>query len=220
MTELIQWGGHGGISFFVSPNEIRAFKDLTIAVSAETEDKTASGEKYTSKKNAGGYKITLTAILNAALGVDVQAMALAITESARLGEQGYFYINGAKLFPSSFMSTDASISNVSMSSGGTWTYAEVSWTLKQCGKYDDSESGSGSGGGGGGGAGSSGTGGGSKVTKTGNDQVGKRLDAALDVVARANKSAERAYNALTGVASGTNSIYTRLARLVPSSFRK
>ena len=218
MNELIQWGGHGGISFFVSPGEIRAFKDLTIAVSAETEDKTNGGEKYTSKKNSGGYKITLTAILNAALGVDVQGMALAITESARLGEQGYFYINGAKLFPSSFMSTDASIGSVTMTGDGKWTYAEVSWTLKQCGKYDDGASGGTSGGGGSGGSGSGGSG--SKVVKTGNDQVGKRIDAALDVVAQANKSAERAYNVLTGVASGTNSIYTRLARLVPSSFGK
>lgn len=212
MNELIQWGGHGGISFFVSPGEIRAFKDLTIAVSAETEDKTNGGEKYTSKKNSGGYKITLTAILNAALGVDVQGMALAITESARLGEQGYFYINGAKLFPSSFMSTDASIGSVTMTGDGKWTYAEVSWTLKQCGKYDGSISGGTSGGG------SSGSGG--KVVRTGNDPVGKQIDSVLDVVELANKSAERAYNVLTGVTSWNNSIYTRLARLVPNSFGK
>ncbi len=212
MNELIQWGGHGGISFFVSPGEIRAFKDLTIAVSAETEDKTNGGEKYTSKKNSGGYKITLTAILNAALGVDVQGMALAITESARLGEQGYFYINGAKLFPSSFMSTDASIGSVTMTGDGKWTYAEVSWTLKQCGKYDGSISGGTSGGGSGGSGG--------KVVRTGNDPVGKQIDSVLDVVELANKSAERAYNVLTGVTSWNNSIYTRLARLVPNSFGK
>lgn len=210
MSELIQWGGHGGISFFVSPTEIRAFKDLSISVSAETEDKTVGGEKYVSKKNSGSYKITLTAILNAALGVSVQETALAIAESARLGEQGYFYCNGQKLFPSSFMSTDATISSVTISASGAWSYAEVSWTLKQCSKYDDTSgggNGSGSGGSGGGSGSGSGSGGSGKTRKSGNnmvdelstDKINNKVETALSIIKRANVASQQSYNALTAV---------------------
>lgn len=217
MSELIQWGGHGGIAFFVSPTEIRAFKDLTISVSAETEDKTSGGEKYVSKKNSGAYTITLTAVLNAALGVDVQAVALAISESARLGEQGYFYCAGEKLFPSCFMSTDATISNVRVTQNGTWSYAEVSWTLKQCGKYnDDGTDGSNNSSGSGSSGGSSKTGSGAstgkfkKITpdKANTPYAYELATAATDIVARAQLSARNSYNALTaGSRAARNSQY-------------
>lgn len=140
MSDIVKWSGHGGISFFVKPNEIRGFKDLSISAAAETKDSTKDGEKYIQKKNSGSYVIQLTAVLSAALKVDVKDIATAITEAARSGETGYFYTGNTKLFPSSFMATEAKISNIRMTGSGVWTYCEVTWTLKQCSKYGASSS--------------------------------------------------------------------------------
>ena len=140
MSDIVKWSGHGGISFFVKPNEIRGFKDLSISAAAETKDSTKDGEKYVQKKNSGSYVIQLTAVLSAALKVDVKDIATAITEAARSGETGYFYTGNTKLFPSSFMATEAKISNIRMTGSGVWTYCEVTWTLKQCSKYGASSS--------------------------------------------------------------------------------
>ena len=140
MSDIVKWSGHGGISFFVKPNEIRGFKDLSISAAAETKDSTKDGEKYIQKKNSGSYVIQLTAVLSAALKVDVKDIATAITEAARSGETGYFYTGNSKLFPSSFMATEAKISNIRMNGSGVWTYCEVTWTLKQCSKYGASSS--------------------------------------------------------------------------------
>lgn len=139
MADLITWAG---ISFYVKSNEIRGVKDISIKASAETEDKTQSSEKFTKKKNAGSYQISLTVVLNAALGVNVQQVATSITEAARVGTTGYFYTASGKLFPSNFMAVDATISNIRMNGAGVWTYCEVQWTLKQCSKYDGTTSGS------------------------------------------------------------------------------
>lgn len=135
MADLITWSGGGGISFFARSNEIRGVKDITISASAETEDKTKGGEKFIKKKNKGSYQLTLNAVLNAALGVDVKSVAMLITEAARCGENGYFYTAGTKLFPCKFMCTDAKVNAISMTGSGTWKSCEVSMTLKQCDKY-------------------------------------------------------------------------------------
>lgn len=142
MADLITWSGNGGISFFIKSNEIRGVKDFSISASAETEDKTQSSEKFIKKKNSGSYQISITAVLNAALGVDVQTLALKMTEAARKGDTGYFYTATSKLFPSKFMATDAKVNNIQMTGSGKWSYCEVALTLKQCSKFDGGTSGS------------------------------------------------------------------------------
>ena len=153
---LVTWSGHGVISFFANAEEIRSFKDLTISTSADTEDSEESGQKFIKKTNSGSYQISMTAVLNTALGVNVQEVALSMAEAARCGDTGYFYTGEAKLFPSKFMATEAKISDVRMNASGVWTRCEVSWTLRQCGKYESASSGatSGNSGGASGGAGS------------------------------------------------------------------
>lgn len=158
MADLITWSGNGSISFFSKSNEIRGVKDFSIKTSVETEDKTQSSEKFAGKKNSGSYQITMTAVLNAALGVDVQALATMMTEAARRGDTGYFYTAGAKLFPSNFMATDATVSKIQMSGTGKWSYCEVAMTLKQCSKYDGISSSTGGGSGGNGASKTSATG--------------------------------------------------------------
>lgn len=140
MSEIVKWSGAGGISFFAKPSEIRGFKDLNITATAETEDSTSDGEKFIKKKNKGSYAIQITSVLNAALKVDVKKVATAITEAARCADTGYFYVGNSKLFPSSFMATEAKISNIRMTGSGVWIYCEVTWTLKQCSKYGGSTS--------------------------------------------------------------------------------
>lgn len=159
VVDLVNWSGRKDISFILKSTEMRGVKDINISASLDTEDNEGDGEKYTKKKNSGAYEITLTAVLNAALGVNVQHIALEMTEAARCGNSGYFYIATKKLFPSKFMATDAKISNLQITSKGVWSYCEVAFTLKQASKFDgssassssSSSSGSTSSGGGGGG---------------------------------------------------------------------
>lgn len=138
MNELISWSGNGGISFFLSSDSIRGFKDLVISASTKTKEEKADGEQFAKKESKGSYQITLTAILNEMLDDDIQTVALSMTEAARKGSSGYFYNGGKKLFPAKFMMTDAKISNLNMIPTGGWISCEVALTLKQCGKFDDS----------------------------------------------------------------------------------
>ena len=112
--------------------------DISISAKLETEDETVDSEKYTKKKNAGGYEITMSAVLNAALGVDVKKVALAMTESARIGNTGYFYMATQKLLTPQFVATDAKIKNLRTNRTGTWLECEVDFTLKQSSKFDGS----------------------------------------------------------------------------------
>lgn len=139
-ADIVKWSGNGGISFFVKPTSIKGVKDISIKASADTEDKENGGEKYTVKKNAGGLEITMTAILNAALGVNVESAAKSILNAARKADNGYFYIAGKKLFTAKFMMTDAEAQNVILTGDGTWVSCEVNMTLKQCSKYDGTTS--------------------------------------------------------------------------------
>ena len=134
-ADLVHWSGHKNIVFFLKSNEIRGVKDITITASADTEDETTGGEKFTKKKNSGSYKITLTAVLNAALGVAVKEVALTMTEAARQANTGYFYMCNKKLFPNSFMATEAKVSKLVVTRKGEWSYAEVAFTLKQSSKH-------------------------------------------------------------------------------------
>ena len=143
MADQIMWSGRGGISFYIKSSEIRGVKDFSISASVETEDKTENSEKFIKKKNSGSYQISLTAVLDAALGVDAQGLAKEMSEAARCGDSGYFYTANAKLFPSKFMCTDAKINNIQMTAEGKWKRCEVAWTLKQCSKYAGEASSSG-----------------------------------------------------------------------------
>lgn len=134
-ADVIRWSGGKDIRFFVKTKEVRGYKDLTISAEPETENKTEDGERYTQKKNTGAYEITFAAVLNAQLGVDVQTLALDMTEAARTGATGYFYIGKKKFLPSLFMATSAKISNIFMTGKGKWISCEVAFTLKQCSKY-------------------------------------------------------------------------------------
>lgn len=133
MSEIVRWGD---ISFFVSPTSMRGIKDIAIEAGCETEESTVDNEKFVKRKNGNPYSISMTALLDARLGEDVQSVATQMTEAARLSRTGYFYTGGAKLFPSQFMMVTAKISNIELMPGGKWMRCEVSLTLKQASKFD------------------------------------------------------------------------------------
>lgn len=62
---------------------MRSFKNFQIVSECETEDKTASAQKYVSAKNGKPIQITLTVTLSAYLGVDVRADAIALIDAAQ-----------------------------------------------------------------------------------------------------------------------------------------
>lgn len=138
--DLIRWSGAGGLSFFVKPNKIHAMKEITITASPETEDKENGDEKVTSLKKKGKIKVTMTGILMAALGADVENMAMHAIDAARKGETGYLYLAGKKMFTPSFMMTKADAKNIHFSTDGKWIQCELSMELSQCSKYDGTTS--------------------------------------------------------------------------------
>lgn len=138
--DLIRWSGAGGLSFFVKPDKIHAMKEITITASPETEDKENGDEKVTSLKKKGKIKVTMTGILMAALGADVENMAMHAIDAARKGETGYLYLAGKKMFTPSFMMTKADAKNIHFGTDGKWIQCELSMELSQCSKYDGTTS--------------------------------------------------------------------------------
>ncbi len=138
--DLIRWSGAGGLSFFVKPNKIHAMKEIAITASPETEDKENGDEKITSLKKKGKIKVTMTGILMAALGADVENMAMHAIDAARKGETGYLYLAGKKMFTPSFMMTKADAKNIYFGTDGKWIQCELSMELSQCSKYDGTTS--------------------------------------------------------------------------------
>ena len=138
--DLIRWSGGGGISFFAKPNKIHAMKDISITASPETEDKENGDEKVTTLKKKGKIKVTINGILMAALGADVENMAMHAIDAARKGETGYLYLAGKKMFTPSFMMTKADAKNIHFGTDGKWIQCELSMELSQCSKYDGTTS--------------------------------------------------------------------------------
>lgn len=113
---------------------MRSFKNFQIVSECETEDKTASAQKYVSAKNGKPIQITLTVTLSAYLGVDVRADAIALIDAAQRSYQGYFYIQAKKLFPFMLMMTKAEMKNFEIAPNGTWVSCDMGLTLKQSSK--------------------------------------------------------------------------------------
>ena len=135
MPDIFTWGS---FAFYVKPSGIRGVKDIEISAGCETEDSVVDAEKFVSKKNSDKYQVTLTAIVDASLGENVQETVLEMTEAARSAEQGYLYAASGKLLPFPFMLTEAKASDIDIAHSGLWTHAEIKMTLKQCAKYDGS----------------------------------------------------------------------------------
>ena len=136
MADIVSWSGHGGINFFVKPTQVKGVTEIQIKASAETEDQEIDGEKYVIRKSAGSFEITMKAILNSMLGVNVEEETMKILEAARNGDDGYFYIAGKKLLTPMFMMTEANAEEVLLTGNGSWASCTVTMTLKQCSKYD------------------------------------------------------------------------------------
>lgn len=219
MAEIGRWNGH---RFEVSSNRIRGFHSLTLKGASETEDKTASGQKYVSRKNAQPTEIGLTVHLDARLGIDVRTEALAFVSQAMAGKKDYFYIGGKKLAPCKMMLTEASVSEIELSPKGKWIRADVALTMKQASKNDSTAAKSN-------GSGNKSSGSGNKAsvkkknTKNKKDSLGdlvkKGVANALDLIKKAKsitatkKTAVKKTNSVKGLSvvdSGNYSVSVRM----------
>lgn len=159
--DVVKWRR---FSFSIKKHEIRAAKDISISMSVETENKTASSENYVKKKNLNPAEISMTGIFSAALGVsDVKKTAFKLANLCRKGKTGYVYFGSSKIMPPKFMGVSAKINNIEITPKGEWSYCEVQITLKQCEKY------------GGGTAGSSSSSGKKKKKSTGSGSPKKKI---------------------------------------------
>lgn len=157
-TTLIEWHSH---KFEVASDAIRVFNDLAVSGTCETEEKEASKEKYVSLKNRKPAEITLTAILSAYFGCDVQNEVMTFVDEAQKGTSALIYANGGKLLGCKMMLTSAKATKIDIAPGGKWTHAQVALTFKQATKADGTTSSSSGGGSSGGGSSSKSSGGGS-----------------------------------------------------------
>lgn len=135
--DLLRWAG---FIFCVRHDRVLGLKDLTINATCETEDKDSGGEKFVAKKSGKPAEVTLTAILNARLGINVQQEALAMQDAARNGTKDYMYTATAKLLPCLLMLTGAKIGKTVLTPTDAWRSCEVALTFKQASKWDGSTS--------------------------------------------------------------------------------
>ena len=133
MAEIGHWAN---ITFVVSSDVIRSFKDLTIEGSVETEEVTDNSIKYVKNKARQPTEVSLTVQLDARLGNDVRGLASDLVDGATYGREEYFYIAGKKLVPYKLKLVRASVSEIQMSSDGTWICCDVKMNMKQSGMPD------------------------------------------------------------------------------------
>lgn len=139
MAEIGRWNGH---KFEVTPSVIRGFTGLQVKGSSETEDKTKSKQKYVARKNGKPAEVSLTINLNAMLGCNVRAEAMAFIADAEAGKKDYFYVGNAKLLTCKLMLVDASVKEIDIAAGSVWRKADVALTMKQCSKFGATSTGS------------------------------------------------------------------------------
>jgi len=134
MPEIGRWNN---LKFEVSPSVIRSFNDLQIKVGSNTDTVDDNGQQYTKRKNWKPIEISLTVQLHAGLGYDVQSEANAFIQAALTGGvTNYFYVGSRKLVACPLMLTEATVSRVEISAGGTWIQADVALTLNQASLLD------------------------------------------------------------------------------------
>lgn len=151
------------LKFEISSSSAMLFQEMKLEAESETKDETADKQQYVKAKNGKPLQVTMTAILSAALGADVENRSMYMLNAAQRSQTGYLYIGGKKIFPFKLMLVKAETEAVVFSPAGKWISTNVGLTLKQCSKEwiskpsGGSGSSGGSGGGGGGGKDSTGT---------------------------------------------------------------
>lgn len=146
MGEIGRWSG---LKFEVKSGLVRGFTGLTIKGSVETEDKTSNSIKYVANKARKPTEINLNVHLDARTGADVRNTAMNLVEKATYGAEDYFYIANKKLVPYKMKLMDATVSEISMTSAGTWICCDVKMSMKQSSLPDGTSRGGSSSGGGG-----------------------------------------------------------------------
>lgn len=106
-------------------------ENLKMSAECETEEKTEDEQKYVSAKNGAPVQVNFSAILSAALGIDVKEEVASALHSAQRSVQDYFYMGGTKLFPFKLMMVKAETEEIQTAPSGVWVYAKVNVTLKQ-----------------------------------------------------------------------------------------
>lgn len=119
------------LKFEISASSALLFQNMKISSECETEDKTDSSQQYVSAKSGKPVQVTFTAVLNAALGEDVEKDVAYMLNAAQRSLQGYLYIAGKKAFPFKMMMVKAETEDIIFSPSGKWARTNVNVTLKQ-----------------------------------------------------------------------------------------
>lgn len=121
----------GELKFEISSSTALLFEKLKLSAECETEEQTKDSQQYVSAKNGKPVQISLSIILNEALGIDVRTQTTEILNAAQRSTQGYFYAGGAKVFPFQLMMTKADTEEIAIDPAGRWVSAKINVTLKQ-----------------------------------------------------------------------------------------
>lgn len=128
MKELAQWAG---FRFWIDAGSALLFDKLKISAEMETEEQEDQGQKYVTGKSGKPVEVSMNVILNAKLGIDVQAACMEFLEAAKTGQSGALYMAGKRLLPFEIMMTKASTEEIQIAPGGIWVAANVAVTFRQ-----------------------------------------------------------------------------------------
>lgn len=121
----------GSMRFEISADNAMLFADLKLSAGCETEDQSSNGQKFASYKEGKAAAITMTILLNAALGNDVRGTTEWLQHSAQRGVKEYMTLGGRKLYPFQLIMTKADADKIMIAPDGRWVSAEVSVSFTQ-----------------------------------------------------------------------------------------
>lgn len=129
MSVMARWNI---FTFEIDYSKALLFDKLHMSAETETEDTTENGQKYVKTKNGKPLSVTLTAIVNAAMGADVRTTVLQMMDAAQRSTEDYLYVGYEKIFPFRLMLTKAETDDIGLiPGGGGWVSANVNLTFQQ-----------------------------------------------------------------------------------------
>ena len=111
MPVIVEWREK---SFAIEPSQMTAVKDFTLKRSVKTQEHTDDGKIYKNRENAEAGVITLSASINARLGVDVNVEIQDWLAKTVDGGRGLLLVGGVDYLGDEVMLTNCDITKVQM----------------------------------------------------------------------------------------------------------
>lgn len=129
MATLLTWGGK---TLQVTPTQVYSFDDLEFGGSVKTKDHLQSGVNKVDSEALKAASYSCCAMLNAALGVDVQTEVCHWMKLCRSLCRSTLLISDKDVFGVPFMLVKCEAKKVRINGRGTWVRAELELEFEEC----------------------------------------------------------------------------------------